>query len=790
MKNFLPDRDKKFYFLRGHLPPVAENVARAYVEAFSAPGDLVIDPFAHAPSVARAAYQAGRRVVAVESNPLAALVTRVEASPPGLRLIEDALKGLGETPKDELLLRDHLDGLYATTCTACGERVIADEYIYSSELAVPVEKTYRCAKDGARHDATTDAERAQFAAFEKRGFHYHFIWNRVSDALGGDVRARNLRDALATYTPRNLYALVTLWLKLDVVLEKHPAREALRACFVHALDQGSLLYAPRDDFPARKIPLLAVEKNIWRVFTDAARGLKNHAPIRLEDNFDALLAFSEPGAFIARGSSRQLAGEGKLHAQAALILTNPPQLDPTFWTLSYLWARWVWGRNSREAETLEPFLEPERHRWSWYGDALTNASQTAAQFLRPDGRVVFAFPSGNHAMIEALCLAASASGLTLEEYLYRPQVGARATSEFGAWRADYRITFRVSQPRVFEATTPTVLARRIRDEALGAAQEILAERNEPLSYAWLYQHALARVSQGGLVAQLAYAKYPRYDNPYQFLHRELANGMKQGYARDLDHWKDNERVLWFQREAEGSNVESGEGEIREQIQPAKPPPLCERVEDLVRELLARVQQISESALDDAVLSTLKEWLTPEPELVFAAASAYGELREGVWLVREENHEAERAHALDVITRLGDRLGFETTADKPPFDWRWFDYKTIPASSAGAVGETRVREPSHSFVFPRRAAFREFVARRVAPLQGIVLVSEQRLPLVREMVWRMPTVTKIFYDEGWSFLRVKIAEEALEWEGLAQRHWRALLGLEPPFEKGKEQLELF
>jgi hypothetical protein len=191
-----------------------------------------------------------------------------------------------------------------------------------------------------------------------------------------------------------------------------------------------------------------------------------------------------------------------------------------------------------------------------------------------------------------------------------------------------------------------------------------------------------------------------------------------------------------------------------------------------------------------VLSTLNEWHTPEPELILAAAHAHAELREGTWYGCAEDTAAEQIRVVKLLDQLAARMGFEMHADPGRFIAEWWDEKVIPGSSAGNMDEVRVREPSHAFSLASRASFREFVARRVAPLEGLVLVRESFVPLIREMLWRIPTLAKLFYDEGWNFLRVKIVEDALSHEGLERRHWRALVGLDPAFEKGKEQLELF
>src|SRR5450756_2077071 len=117
---FIPDRDAPaFYPLRDYLRGVPATVAEKYVDALTAEGDLVVDPFACLPTVARVAHARGRRAIAVESNPLWAWLARAMATLPPAQEIDAALARLGDTLKDETPLRVHINQLYQTICAAC-----------------------------------------------------------------------------------------------------------------------------------------------------------------------------------------------------------------------------------------------------------------------------------------------------------------------------------------------------------------------------------------------------------------------------------------------------------------------------------------------------------------------------------------------------------------------------------------------------------------------------------------------------------------------------------------------
>ena len=145
---FMPDRDPPaFHPLRDYLRRVPASVAEKYIDALTAPGDLVIDPFACTPTVARVAQSMGRRVIAVESNPLWAWLARTMATLPPAQDIDAALARLGDTIKDDAPLRVHISQLYATTCAACRKLTPVDYFLYARG-AGPIQRHYTCVHCG------------------------------------------------------------------------------------------------------------------------------------------------------------------------------------------------------------------------------------------------------------------------------------------------------------------------------------------------------------------------------------------------------------------------------------------------------------------------------------------------------------------------------------------------------------------------------------------------------------------------------------------------------------------
>ena len=188
-----------------------------------------------------------------------------------------------------------------------------------------------------------------------------------------------------------------------------PARNVLAALLLHTLDVGTSLYGSPDAMPTAEMPGEFVEVNIWRALETAAHGLSDRAStLRLASGPTQVATGASAFGFYRAGRAHDFwrsFSKGRTPSGGTDSF-QPAALDPTFWEWSFLWTRWLLGKNA--AAPLQPLLEEKNQRWGWYGEALTNAFADMAKFARPGGQCVMAFPSGSHAMIEALMLASFA----------------------------------------------------------------------------------------------------------------------------------------------------------------------------------------------------------------------------------------------------------------------------------------------------------------------------------------------------------------------------------------------
>ncbi len=774
---FIPNRDVQFYLLQGHRQPLPANLAAQFIETCTQPNDLIVDPFVASDAIVRAAIERGRRIIATDSNPIVAWATRAQATLPSARDIQAALARLADTRKEGETLRTFIEKLYASQCAQCGGAVTIDYFVWrtrephvGSEKFVMAEKVYACAQCGEQRADAAEADRQRARDAAPRGLAYHVLVQRL---LADDpANTPHLKRFLERYTPRNLNALAAVTQKLDAEFRDDAARNTLAALMLHALDVGSSLYASPDAPPTREIPNEFIERNIWNALEHAARGLRERAAaLRLTTNPAQVVNSAKAAAFVGQGGARALV-ENASNANATLILSSPARLDPTFWEMSFLWTRWLLGKNA--AAPLEPLLSNENQRWGWYGKALTNAFGDVAKLASSNAQLVAAFPSGSHAMIEALFLAASPV-FALQDFAFRPARGAVNSTEWGALRGDYQAVWQRADASVAALST-NALATKIRALSLQAAREILDARGEPLAYSWLHHAALAKLARENVLAEALQAKFREGDNAFQFLRHRMEEGFKEGFIHDIDQLQDKERVVWMNRAGDG-----GQGAETDFVT---------RVESAAREILQTREKISVADLEDALLKRFGGLLTPEAELVELCARAYAEGIAGEWVTRVENESEWVARAHSLAVALGKHLDFQCVENAERFDLVWRAEKIIPASARGGVREEKIFEDAYAFLIRPRVDFQELLALRAAPLHGLVVLSETQVELTRERLRREPRWRKNLERAGWEFLRVPLMEVVLREDFATRPEFQLAWGLEPALLQGQEQLTLF
>jgi hypothetical protein len=362
-------------------PPPPPSLITARIEAASAPGDIVLDPFGRGGWIARAAIDSQRRAITLESTPLDRLLAEVVLRPPDLRHLDAALQSLGASARRDSSLKAWIARRYGTRCATCGRPVVADEFTWTMETddaganakptARPVTKHYRCgvckAQIGGseKREAPLDAADLERVSEPDDAAARPLLRERFAPPSDTAVLPDELLDL---HTPRQLAALSAILGRVEGDMRAEPIEAALRLALLHAVAPASRLGGTGGRVAALRIasghvkpPTGATwrERNPWAAFEDGVRAVRGLIQ-RLESGIW--------GPVPARlGQDLRSLHEGA--ATAVLRQDNAAGLGAINLELEYLAERNLRPRVSLVLGTLPQMGSQERLAWTFHGTA-------------------------------------------------------------------------------------------------------------------------------------------------------------------------------------------------------------------------------------------------------------------------------------------------------------------------------------------------------------------------------------------------------------------------------------
>lgn len=793
-------------FLAHYVQPMLVGVATAYLEAYTSSGQIVLDPFCQSPALVTEAAATGRKVIAANFNPVLALLVRGQLSLPEPRELDAATTRLGDSPKLGVPLREHLDGLYVTSCPQCHRPATTDYFLWDREAGEPVEKAYHCRACGSEGQAPVGpGERETLNRIERHGFHYHYVLDRL--APPGDEGRRVGQKLLDLYTPRNLYALTNLLIKIETLFADSSLQETLKLLLLACLDSCSSLYASPQAWlrPRRlRLPPRFVERNVWRAFEEARVQLSRLPPspaVRLATGVSQitspdLLSLAEtdgqpPNALVAPLTVRRLS-QVLPENSISLIITAPPRLDPVFWSLSYLWSGWLFGREA--AAALKPLLKRKKTDWDWYQRAMSSTLRALRRALSAGGRLVLVFTAEGPAFVEALFAAASLAGFELEGASCQP--GEAPAGTMGC----YRLSFvKGEEPTTaLPSEDEANLAAELQREVSTAMRDVLCQRGEPLTYEWLHLAAYRHLSAKG------YLRRAMAVSSLDFVSRQVETVLEGVEGGAIVRWE-----------------EAGEGEGWPQFwwlrEPGEvSPPLSDRVEEAVWEVLCEKSTLSAEALAAAIYPRFPALLTPEAELIEACLKSYAhEIGPNHWQLRPEdqpeNRERQRGQGVANLVKLGRRLGYSARLSRA---WRKRSWEGgtlmdllgnevpgVEPSSPFDVLWHEDKEARHAFILLSTAAL-GLISRHKDDIpfdhahgkgEGInryLVIPEERSDLANFKLDRSPWLRQAMVTGRWQFIKYRHLSQLVSAAEIDRHDLKKIIGLRPIIEQDEAQIPLF
>jgi len=729
-----------------YLPAMPEGVASAYVAALTQPGDLVLDPFCQTGRVLRESVALGRRALGSNLNPIAVRWIESLLWPHEATLVTAAFVRLGDTPRGDTTLRQHVTSLYATRCPTCSKAAVAEWFVWERDEGRPVQKHVRCAACKTESTGPTD-ENDVIAAlkFEPRGMAYYFALERAApDAPDERERAAAVVEA---YTARTLAALTDVLRKYDAASQAD--QSALRPLLLTGFEAGLALHSADEERPrprSLKIPPKFIERNIWLAMEDAlpARTATLQPVPQRAPDVAALQANQEPAAHLIARSTREL-GQLVAPGSVRLILAAPPQPDPTFWALSAVWGGWLWGHSAHGVQAIKPLLSRRRADVDWWWRGLTQALHVLLPLLKQDGHIVLVSSDADEDALTGLLLAGANIGLELDHVLVEPQRGVRVM-----WHIASSVP-----ARTLEADA---LVNEIGKAAMRAADEVLSARGEPTRWPFIHAAVQAELARAGLL-RLA-ARSPEGGTlPIELVRKGVLDALRSRFSPI--HPVEDVRGLWWL-------TDSGQAAS----------PLSDRIEASVYEWLAQAPPESlESDLMAEIYRRFPAPLTPERAYVRLCLESYAvEIRPGVWALREEDRPPTRQEEIAALraelVTLGQRLGCEAAEYDSQVMW------------------VRERRSLFTFVLSGTAELgARLIASRPPRGQPVFVLPGGRGALAHYKLRHDVRLRDAVTRAGWTFLKFRQLRSLIAQPALDIAAFQSALDQDPLIEKEGQQMTL-
>jgi len=593
----------------------------------------LLDPFGFSPKLVLEAARAGYRVLVTVNNPITRFLVEMSASPPVESDFKAALADLAVVRKGDERLEAHLQSLYQTTCEKCGREIFAQSFLWRKGEDAPFARIYECREcgdAGERLVTPADIERARRIAATD-GLHRSRAFERVV-ALNDEDRSY-AEEAIQHYLPRPLYALTTIINRLESLNLTSERRRALTAIILVACDAGNTLWAHPSERPRPKqltTPGQFREQNVWMALE---RGLglwmetASSVPCVAWPN-----KLPETGGIcIYEGRLKDLALEVKKEIPIAAVIGSIPRPNQAFWTLSALWAGWLWG-----SDAVEPFkiaLRRRRYDWAWNATAL-NAIFTHLFDLLALGTPFFGLlPEAEPAFLTSALTAAGAAGFGFKGLALRTEYDPIQI----LWERGEHLKHQAARPEL---------------EAAGRAiREHLAERGEPAGYMQVHAAGLIALAETHALKQAD----QEFDDALRSTQTMIESVLKQDPG--LIHY------------STGESVDTGLWALRETTQPAS---LSDRVEMHIVNYLQKNPESIYLEIEDDLYPRCSGLMTPSKGLIYAVLNSYAEKSGANWKLRAEDVASARRTELKNIDELlrviGGRLKYKVRREQKLLVW--------------------------------------------------------------------------------------------------------------------------
>jgi len=448
-------RNGAFYLAHSYHTKVPPEAIRPFIEHYTVPGDIVLDPFCGSGMTGVAAALIGRRAILNDLSPAAAHLTWNHTRPCDPGDLANAFATL------EAALRPQIDQLYQTThsdgrpakihwtlwstkhvCPLCREEFLLWEVMdrttgrLGTEISCP-----RCRRTLRRKDLTDLGSYPAWISYETSDGKRH---EKAPDALDVECSTRRRREAIRAwypdfpierdremylrcalhlrkvnsvadfYTDRNLEALALIWQEVLSVPDER-VRRALAFAFTNTAWHGTRMRR----FNARGgqrpltgtlyIPQLSIEVNVLEVMRNKIEQLQRYYRAYRPTTVDL--------PFLTLGSATDLASIPD--ASIDYVFTDPPFGSNIYYAdCNLIWEAWLGRITDPESEAVvnrAKTVQKGGKSLDAYGALIRESMKEMARVLKPGAWATVVFHNTDGDVWRVIRDAAADAGFAFHE---------------------------------------------------------------------------------------------------------------------------------------------------------------------------------------------------------------------------------------------------------------------------------------------------------------------------------------------------------------------------------------
>jgi hypothetical protein len=685
--------------LERYLPVIPTGMIRKFLIDKVSSGGLLLDPFGSSPGSILEAARAGYRVIVASNNPIVSHMLRVLAGAYPKEHYQHILANLAATRKGDERLEKHFEDLYAVQCPDCGTNGQARAFVWVKGASAPNSAILDCRICKRRIEINISVESQQkLMGLSKGGMYRAMACERVA-AINDPIRPR-VEQALESYLIRPLYVIFTLLNRLEGLQLNIEDEALIQGLFISAFDAGNTLWPyPTSNLRPKQLGQSGHirENNLWLALNEAVEDWSSQtSPVPIV-NFPQLPPASG-GITLFKGRYKELKQQLNPHISFDGVLVVLPRPNQAFWTLSAVWAGWLWG--SAAVQPFRSALIRQRYDWQWYADALASITSRLSADISNDSPVLGIITEFEPPFLMSTLAAFDSGGYNLSGYSLDPELGIAQL----VWKR------RIKDPAPVGDLRPA-----IRKAMLGH----MKDRNQPVEYEVLTAAAGVALAEENFYQAQTGETSDRYNVTQNTLKAELVT------AGDYIRFRGQrtlETDIWWKT---GLKVNR--------------PSIDDQIELAVIEILLQTAGSSFPDLQIKLNELFPGLLTPGSELIRTILDSYGEIVDtttGVWrLAARENpmtRQADLSEIQKTLRAVGEKFGYTVEGDT---DLTWKDKTGDLTYHFAPVVNTCVTETMINNSYPAEKSILVIPASRT----NLLLYKIEKNPLLYEAMiagWRI------------------------------------------------------